>query len=78
MSQVKTNQARIRRLETALAQIERKGKACAKAYERWGTDALAAELTRLREAWTTYNAELRTERAFRQDNDTLDAQERAV
>lgn len=59
-TKVQTNAASIRKLELAVAQLERQGKAALKAYERWGTEPLARELTVLREAWKKYESELRT------------------
>jgi phage-related tail protein len=60
MSKVQTNGASIRKLELTVAQIEKQGKACLAAYERWGTEPLARELKELRAAYRRYDAELRT------------------
>ncbi|MGI6379253.1 MAG: hypothetical protein ACOX2R_00550 [Anaerolineae bacterium] len=63
MSQVQTNQVSIRKLELTVAQLERQGKACLAAYERWGTEPLAAELKELRAAYKRYDTELRKAKA---------------
>jgi hypothetical protein len=59
MSTANKNVVRIMKLELALAQIERQGKAAKVAYQRWQTEPLAAELKQLREAWTAYKDQLR-------------------
>jgi hypothetical protein len=63
MSKVQTNQVSIRKLELTVAQLEKQGKACLTAYERWGTEPLAAELKELRAAYKKYDTELRKAKA---------------
>ena len=63
MSKVQTNQVSIRKLELTVAQLERQGKACLAAYERWQTEPLKAELKELRAAYRRYDAELRKAKA---------------
>ncbi|MGI6379216.1 MAG: hypothetical protein ACOX2R_00360 [Anaerolineae bacterium] len=62
-TKVQTNVGSIRKLELAVAQLERQGKACLAAYERWQTEPLAAELKELRAAYKKYDAELRKAKA---------------
>ena len=63
MSHVQKNQVSIRKLELTVAQLERQGKACLAAYERWQTEPLKAELKELRAAYKKYDTELRKAKA---------------
>ena len=59
-TKVQTDVASIRKLESAVAQLERQGKAAPVAYERWGTEPLTHALKESRAAYKQYASELRT------------------